>query len=246
MTDSCENEWLCLQIARAFGLPTANAQVQHFEDVKVLVVERFDRRWSQNRKWPIGLPQEDMCQVLGISPNLKYQNQGGVGISEIVKILLGSENANSDREKFFRIQILFWLLAATDRHSKNFSIYLNRGGSYRLTPLYDVISVYPLIKNKSLPKQDVKMSMALKGSKSNYYNWNSIQPRHFISTAKMVGFSEAKARKILEEILEKADNVCEQVEAILPKDFPCTISQPILERIKTLAKRSLNNRSQWN
>jgi serine/threonine-protein kinase HipA len=246
MNDSCENEWLCLQIARAFGLPTANAQVQNFEDVKVLVVERFDRRWSQNGKWLIRIPQEDMCQALGISPNLKYQSQGGAGIREIMKILLGSENANNDREQFLRTQILFWLLAATDGHSKNFSIYLNQGGSYRLTPLYDVISVYPLIKNKSLPKQDVKMAMALKGSKRNYYNWNLIQPHHFISTAKIVGFSEAKARKILEELLEKAYDVSGQVEAILPSDFPPAISQPILEGILTLAKRSLNNRSQWN
>ncbi len=31
----------------------------------------------------------------------------------------------------------------------------------------------------------------------------------------------------------------------LNKDFPSTISEPILEEIQTLAKRSLNNRSQW-
>jgi serine/threonine-protein kinase HipA len=245
MSDSCENEWLCLQIAKAFGLPTAEAQIQHFDDVKVLVVERFDRQWSQDRRWLIRLPQEDMCQALGMSPNLKYQNQGGAGIGEIMKILLGSEDTNGDREKFFRSQILFWLLAATDGHSKNFSIYINQGGSYRLTPLYDVISVYPFIKNKSLSKRNVKMSMSLRGEKTNYYNWDSIQPRHFISTAKAVNFSEAKASSILEEMLTNVDDIVAQVNTVLPENFPAQVSQPILDGMLSLAKRSLNNRAQW-
>ncbi|MGB7417456.1 MAG: HipA N-terminal domain-containing protein, partial [Thermosynechococcaceae cyanobacterium] len=42
LSESCENEWLCLEIAKAFGLPVANASIQKFEDIKVLVVERFD------------------------------------------------------------------------------------------------------------------------------------------------------------------------------------------------------------
>jgi len=245
MSDSCENEWLCLQIAQAFGLPTASAEIQHFNDVKVLVVERFDRRWSQDRRWLIRLPQEDMCQVLGISPNLKYQNQGGAGINDIMKILLGSEDANGDREKFFRCQILFWLLAATDGHGKNFSIYINQGGRYRLTPLYDVISVHPLIKNKSLSKRNAKMSMSLRGEKGNHYNWDAIQPRHFISTAKTVNFSEAKASEILEEMLGKVDRIVTQVVGLLPERFPVRVSQPIFDGMISLAKRSLDNYSQW-
>ena len=48
MTQSVENEWLCLQICKAFGLPTANAEIQDFNDVRVLVVERFDRQFDEN------------------------------------------------------------------------------------------------------------------------------------------------------------------------------------------------------
>ena len=44
LSDSCENEWICSQIAEAFGLPVAKCEILHFEDVKVLVVERFDRQ----------------------------------------------------------------------------------------------------------------------------------------------------------------------------------------------------------
>jgi serine/threonine-protein kinase HipA len=240
LSESCENEWLCLEIAKAFGFPTAKAQIQHFEDVKVLVVERFDRHWSRDGQWLMRLPQEDMCQALGISPNLKYQSDGGPGMAEIMKVLLGAHNANADREQFFRSQILFWLLAATDGHAKNFSIHLEPGGSYSLTPLYDVISFYPYI-SASKPVQKIKMAMALKGTKRNNYHWSAIQPRHFISTAKAINFSPKKAELILKEMLEQANHVAEEVAGRIPEGFPTHISEPILQGMVSLAKQQLNN-----
>jgi serine/threonine-protein kinase HipA len=56
---SVENEWLCLKIIRAFGLPTAEAEIAHFGDMTVLVVERFDRQWSGKKLFR--LAQEDVC-----------------------------------------------------------------------------------------------------------------------------------------------------------------------------------------
>jgi len=38
-----ENEHLCLRLARALGLPTAESEVQSFEDVVCIVVTRYDR-----------------------------------------------------------------------------------------------------------------------------------------------------------------------------------------------------------
>ncbi|MCM3468358.1 HipA domain-containing protein, partial [Staphylococcus lugdunensis] len=43
LTTSVENEWLCLAILRAFGLPTADADIVRFGEHKVLSVARFDR-----------------------------------------------------------------------------------------------------------------------------------------------------------------------------------------------------------
>ncbi|QWA10702.1 HipA domain-containing protein [Sodalis ligni] len=68
LTESGENEWLCLKIAEQFGLPTALAQLAEFTGQKVLIVERFDRRWSQDKRWLMRLPQEDFCQALGVAP----------------------------------------------------------------------------------------------------------------------------------------------------------------------------------
>ena len=92
LSDSCENEYLCLEIARAFGLPVANTRIENFLDVKVLIVERFDRQWSSDKTWLMRLPQEDLCQALGYSPNLKYEADGGPGIAEIYKISIGIQS----------------------------------------------------------------------------------------------------------------------------------------------------------
>jgi serine/threonine-protein kinase HipA len=43
MRDSVENEWLCLQLAGAMGLPVNAAEMARFEDQRVLIVTRFDR-----------------------------------------------------------------------------------------------------------------------------------------------------------------------------------------------------------
>jgi serine/threonine-protein kinase HipA len=239
LSTSCENEWLCLEIAKAYGFETAHAEIQQFEGVKALVVERFDRRWSTDGRWLMRLPQEDMCQALGVSPNLKYQSDGGPGIAEIMQVLLGSRNADADRETFFRSQILFWLLAATDGHAKNFSIYIEPSGRYRLTPMYDVISAYPLMQTNDLPKQKVKMAMALRGTKKNIYDWSMIQPRHFLSMAKQVNFSAKRAERILVEMLTQVGQVTEKVIGTLPANFPIEISKPILKGMASLAQTRL-------
>jgi serine/threonine-protein kinase HipA len=75
----------------------------------------------------------------------KYQTDGGPGIANIMAVLLGSERAQSDRRNFFKAQLIFWLLAATDGHAKNFSIAHLPGSQYHATPLYDVLSAHPII-----------------------------------------------------------------------------------------------------
>ena len=238
LSDSCENEWLCSQIAQAFGLPVAQCEIGHFADVKALVVERFDRKLSQDKTWLMRLPQEDMCQALSTSSNLKYQADGGPGIKNIMDLLLGSEYATEDRDIFFRSQVLFWLLAAIDGHAKNFSLFIEPEGKYHLTPLYDIMSAYPLISKKQLQKQKIKMAMALRGENNHYY-WHNIQRRHFITTAKYANYSTEKAEIILDDMLNKVETVVEKTSAQLPAAFPKNISQPIFDGMRSMKRRLL-------
>ncbi len=228
LSDSCENEWLCLQIAEAFGLPVAKCEIKQFKGMKTLIVERFDRKLASDSSWLMRLPQEDICQALGVSPNLKYQSDGGPGIENIMRLLLGSAEPEKDRDIFFSSQVLFYLLAAIDGHAKNFSLHIEAGGKYRLTPLYDIMSAYPLIASKQLQAKKIKMAMALKG-KNNHYHWHDIQRRHFLDTAKVANYSVQKAEKILDEMLEKVDTVIQQVSDRLPNKFPSKIYKPVFD-----------------
>ena len=185
MRSSVENEWLCAQLVAAFGLPVARCDIAHFEAQKVLVVERFDRRLSSDGRWLMRLPQEDLCQATATPPYLKYQADGGPGIARILDILAGSENSETDRRQFFKAQVVFWLLAATDGHAKNFSLFHLPGGRYRATPLYDILSAHPVIGHGAgkVAPQKAKLAMAVRGQ-SNHYLFDRIQPRHWLAQAR--------------------------------------------------------------
>lgn len=236
LRQSGENEWLCLQILAAFGLPVAKAELATFGTQTILVVERFDRRWSGQGDWLMRLPQEDFCQALGRAPALKYEYDGGPGIADAMRLLLGSQEGSKDRERFFFTQMLFWLLAAIDGHAKNFSLFLEPGSAYRMTPLYDVISAYPLMAQGSLPRERVKMAMALKG-KNKHYRWARIERRHFLSSAAQVGFPRERVDALMRNLVERAPGIVDDLSGRLPQNFPTSICEPIFEGVRDQAER---------
>ncbi len=237
LSTSVENEWLCAQIVREFGLPVANCDVAEFSGHRVLVVERFDRRLSRDRRWWIRLPQEDMCQATGTPPARRYESDGGPGITAIGALLLGSRQAESDRRRFFRAQALFWMMCATDGHAKNFSVFIEPRGRFSLAPLYDVISAYPVMGHGTnrLAPEKVRMAMAVAG-KDRHYRWADIQARHWISTAARMGL-RSTAQRDVEELKQRAPDVVERVSAQLPRDFPESVSGPIFDGMLQAARR---------
>lgn len=242
LSDSVENEWLCHLILRTYGLPVANAEMRSFDGVKVLVVERFDRRWAEDGSWLIRLPQEDMCQALGVPPALKYEADGGPGIERIMHLLLGSSDALADRRTFMTMQILFWLLAAIDGHAKNFSIFLQPGGSYQLTPAYDIMSAFPLVAKHQLEQQNLKMAMAAKGT-DRHYQWTRIMYRHWISTAQHCRFPVDEMTAVTDDILERMDDVIREVAGELPQSFPEETSESIFQGMRNARDRLVRSRN---
>ncbi len=170
LSTSVENEWLCVQILQAYGIPVAECRMATFGEHRTLIVERFDRKLASDKSWWLRLPQEDFCQATATPPALKYESDGGPGIRRILEVLQGSERAEEDRRDFLRTQVVFWLLAAIDGHAKNFSLFLLPGGAYRLTPRYDVLSAHPVLGNGRgrLARQKVRMAMAVWGANRHY------------------------------------------------------------------------------
>lgn len=238
LTQSVENEYLCLMIAREYGLPVPDCEILTLESIKGLAVRRFDRQFSSDGQWIMRIPQEDFCQVLNISPALKYENQGGPGIFEIMQYLEGSIAPKRDRAIFMRAQILFWLLAATDGHAKNFSLFIRANGLFELAPLYDIISLYPVMGARGIHIRDAKLAMSLRGSKGKQYNIHTLFPRHFYHTATVIGFSQSEMKEIIHEFALKTPEVVAAIQTKLPKSFPehikTTIFNGLLERANRL------------
>ena len=225
---SVENEWLCMSLMAEFGLPVAKTDILQFGSQKVLSVQRFDRQLHSSGTWLMRLPQEDFCQVKGVPSHLKYESDGGPGLSDLASVLAGSVQAEEDLSTLLKAQLLFWMLAAPDGHAKNFSIRLLPQGRYCLTPLYDVMSIWPV--EGAGPNQfshfRAKMAMALLG-KNKHYHFKDIQRRHFNSTAARC-FRRHDAEDLIQEVLERTPIAIENITNKLPQGFPMRIAESIL------------------
>jgi len=217
LSDSVENEFLCMTLCKAMGLEVAEVEIVDFEDVRSLVVTRFDRRWTRDGRL-IRLPQEDFCQALGYPPSHKYQKDGGPGIAKGMKLLSASDEPNDDRLAFFKAQVAFWLLGATDGHAKNFSIALRPGGGFRMTPLYDVLTAQKAVADGQIRHNRMRLAMCV--GDRNHYRINEVVKRHFFETAKAVGLGAELAATTIDGLLERIPAAKAEAERAIPADFP--------------------------
>jgi serine/threonine-protein kinase HipA len=229
LSRSVENEYLCLKLSEAFGLPSAKVEMAEFKGHRVLVIERFDRLWTKDKRL-LRLPQEDCCQALSVPPTRKYEADGGPGIRQVLDLLKGSDEPEADQRLFLRAQIVFWLLGATDGHAKNFSIFLRPGGRFRLTPLYDVMSAQPALDARQLRKNKMKLALAV-GDKRHYVV-DEVMPRHFVQTAAKSGIPESVVQGTFEELLEMEEEAVLKVLEELQPDFPEDLVRSIVEGLR--------------
>jgi serine/threonine-protein kinase HipA len=229
LSKSVENEHFCMELARGLGLPTAKTTMVDFEDQRVLVVERFDRKWTRDKRL-LRLPQEDCCQALSIPPTRKYQTDGGPGIEQVLELLKASDSPAEDQRLFVRAQLVFWLLGATDGHAKNFSLFIHPGGGFRLTPLYDVMSAQPTLDAHQIPRKKMRLAMSVGGNR--HYLIDTVMPRHFVESAEKVGVPGSVVREQLKELADLAPLAIEGVTKSLPSGFPRDISSSIVRGVE--------------
>jgi serine/threonine-protein kinase HipA len=230
LSNSVENEYFCLKLLAAFGLPVAEAEIQTFGRATVLVVTRFDREWTTPKRL-IRLPQEDCCQALSIPSTKKYQPEGGPGIVQILQLLNASDNPRADQVTFLKAQILFWLIGATDGHAKNFSIFLGSQGSFHLTPIYDVLSAQPSLKQHQIEPKQMRLAMFV--GDNRHYRLEEIQGRHFIQTVQRAHLPKSIAENALKQIASTARAAIDTAQKQLPRKFPGQIADAIIHGLKS-------------
>jgi len=229
---SVGNEHFCLRVLGYLGLPTARTEILQVEDIRVLAVERFDRRWASDGRL-LRLPQEDFCQALSVPSHRKYEHHGGPGVGDLLNLLRASDDPVADRATLLKAVIGFWLLAATDGHAKNFSLFLYPGGGFRLTPLYDVLSVQPLLESRQVLTSRTPMAMSVGGEAKI----DRIRPAHFIETAEAAGLGRSIVQGIFDDLQAQGGKAVERARQELAGALPEQEAEAILSGFQTRLKQ---------
>ncbi len=215
-----ENEHFCLELARALGLPTVDSRIMHFQDEVAIVVERYDR--VRTERGLRRVHQEDICQALGILPTSKYQNEGGPGIRDIVRLLrTWSADPAEDVDTFLDSVAYNWLIVGTDAHAKNYSLLIGSGGRVRLAPLYDLASVFPYPR---IDIQRVTLSMKLGGE----YRFRNIQLRHWRRQAEELGVD---AGALVHRVDDLAAQLADHVPDVARRMTEEGLTHPLIRRL---------------
>ncbi len=161
-------------------------------------------------------------------PTRRYESEGGPSIHSALALLGGSADPRQDQTTFLLAQLSFWLLAAIDGHGKNFSIFHQRGGTYALAPLYDVLSAWPVIGHgrNELPLERAKLAMAVHGRRP-HYRIHEITGRHWRELSERVAVANLWNR--MQTLVAETSAAFERLQARLPPDFP----EPVYTRIRT-------------
>jgi serine/threonine-protein kinase HipA len=145
-----ENEYHCLTIARALGLPVPAFWLS--ADRKRLVIERFDFDHASGRY----LGFEDMVSLQGLVNDRKYEGS----YESVAKAITANSTStlkNRSLEEFFASLVLSIVLQNGDAHLKNFGLLYTDPGSddCRLAPVYDIVctTVY-------IPKDRLALSLS--------------------------------------------------------------------------------------
>lgn len=188
---SIENEYLCLQLAKMIGLNVCDAEIRKTENLKYLLIKRYDREIDGNKVRRIH--QEDFCQAKNITSAFKYQREGGIKISDCFELLRKTKTPIPNIIELINRIVFNYLIGNADAHGKNFSLLYTDSG-ITFAPAYDILctAVYP-----ELTKQ---MAMKIGG----YYEPDKIYPRHWKKMADEVGISYTQLKSI---ILKQAETL---------------------------------------
>jgi serine/threonine-protein kinase HipA len=223
------NEALCMNLAAAAGLPTANVETRIVEGMEYLLVERYDRTHRQVAGGePVleRLHQEDFCQAQDIVSETKYQKEGGPSLKQCFGLLREVSSAPViDLAKLLDAVIFNYLAGNNDAHGKNFSLLYHGADTanqeIRLAPLYDLVStIY-------YPELSRTMAMKIGGE----YSSEKVTPKDFERLAE-----EARLAKPM--VKRRVPELADTVLAALAK---APIADPVGEAVAALIRGRCEN-----
>lgn len=222
-----ENEYFCLRIAKALGLPVPDIQLRRIKDITFLLIERYDRKNREN--YIERIHQEDFCQALGVVSSKKYQNEGGPDFKDCFALLKETAQPAIDRNLLALALVFNYLIGNMDAHSKNFSLLHYPSSSIRLAPFYDIVCT------RAYDKLTPKMAMKIGGQ----YSADKVFPKNWEQLCKDIQYRFLAMKNRLEAQCELILKIAEQErEALISMGFDTRIIAKIIVIVEDNVKHT--------
>ncbi|MGM0429853.1 MAG: HipA domain-containing protein [Pseudomonadota bacterium] len=145
------NEFICMQLAKLSGLPTAETEFKRFDKFPALLVKRFDRHYQTNAKKVLRRHVIDGCQALDLPRDYKYERnfgdsrdvkhiRDGASLSGVFSFCQASPSPAQNTMQLLQWQLFNLMISNYDSHAKNVSFFWGRN-SCSFTPSYDLVNV---------------------------------------------------------------------------------------------------------
>ncbi|GEA03148.1 hypothetical protein KUL17_20450 [Alteromonas sp. KUL17] len=153
------NEYFCMKLSKAVGLPTADVQFTRFEQYPALIVERFDRKYAPEQSKVFRRHVIDGCQALNLPRDYKYERnlgdgrdvqhiRDGASLPRLFELAKTMTSPVESLQWLINWQLFNLMISNYDSHGKNVSLFFDKRNS-RFTPAYDLVNVamFPQFKH---------------------------------------------------------------------------------------------------
>lgn len=214
LPDSDLTEHVLMTAATTLQLRAAATAMVRFGEEHALVVTRFDRVVEE--AIITRLHQEDFAQATGTPTLRKYEQDGGTGYRDAIRII-NDHVTPMDREQalwqFLQELMYSWIVVNNDGHAKNHSLQLFPGRTV-LAPMYDVNSYLPYLDPAQIRARDtaigehVDLALALDGER----RVGAITAGHWRAVARQAGIP---GDALIAEGLRLAEGIMPAVNAAI-------------------------------
>jgi len=153
------NEYFCMKLSSAVGLPTAEVEFKRFGKHPSLVVKRFDRKYISESNKVMKRHVIDGCQALNLPRDNKYERnlgdgrdvkhiRDGASLAKLFEFCKEMSSPVQSTQWLINWQLFNLMISNYDSHGKNVSLYFDKKNA-KFTPAYDLvnIAIFPQFKH---------------------------------------------------------------------------------------------------
>lgn len=153
------NEFFCMKLSAAVGLPTAEVEFIRFGKHPALIVQRFDRKYGPESKQVLRRHVIDGCQALNLPRDYKYERnlgdnrdvqhiRDGASLPKLFEFTQSMSSPAQSTQWLINWQLFNLIISNYDSHGKNVSLFWGKEKS-SFTPAYDLVNIamFPQFKH---------------------------------------------------------------------------------------------------